>query len=124
MQAHPADGDVGARIGGWVGGVRGCPVFSRAAFELRPCLGVELGAMVASGSGLEQPRTTRALWGAINIVPTVAWVPVRWFALVLEADAFVAFVRPRFVVDDLPGDLFRAGPAGIRVLAGPELRFP
>lgn len=121
---HPADRDVSATVRSWIGALRGCPVIARSVFELRPCLGVELGAMVAAGAGLEHGRTARALWGAVSIAPTVAWVPRPWFSLVLDVDAFVAFVRPRFVVDDLPGDLLRAGPAGLRIMLGPELRFP
>jgi hypothetical protein len=121
---HPVQSNVGASVRSWIGGLRGCPVLTRSRFELRPCLGVELGAMVASGSGLEAGRTTQSLWGAVNVAPAVAWVPLPWLSLMLEADLFIAFARPRFVIDDLPGELLRAGPAGFRLLLGPELRFP
>lgn len=101
----------------------GCFVPRVSQVEFPTCAGFGLGAMRGDGVGLGAPTTSHDFWAIALVSAGVGWVPTPRFALWLQAEGGATLYRPAFVVDDL-GVAFRAGPAAVRAILGPELRFP
>lgn len=120
-----ARGDLGAGadLQAWTVGLRGCwaPSVRRVDFPL--CVSGSGGAIEAVGVGLTQNRSARGAWGGLGLSAGVAYAPVRWLALVADAEGVLGLTRPRFVIDDL-GEVHRARRGGVRIGAGVEARFP
>jgi hypothetical protein len=91
--------------------------------EVPVCAGGEIGRVRGRGFGLSVSRSARATWAAFTAGATLLWVPLRWIAVGGGVDAVVALTRPSFVIDDI-GRVHRPRPAGVRIHAGLELRFP
>lgn len=119
---HDEEPDIGAEIQLGAAALRGCPVLKARRWEFPLCAGVEVGAMVARGLGVEKPTVQRSLWAAITAGGAAAWQPVSAIALWAQVDAVVPLVRPGFAVEGL-GSLFRAPPAGVQGFLGLEARF-
>jgi len=123
-QRSSADGvDAGARFDLWAVGPRGCFAPRWRTLEVPICGGGEVGRIRAQGYGLSVRRSPSATWAALTAGAALLWVPLRWLAVGGGADAVVALARPSFVIDDL-GRIHRPRPAGVRIHAGLELRFP
>jgi len=123
---HPSLPSVSARVQSIAANVRACWVLGVARLEAPVCAGAEAGLVLASGLGLSDGGTAQAPWAAALVGPRVGWNVAAGrvtFMPWLGVEALVSLVRPRFVVDDLPGNLARAEPAGARVLAGIELKW-
>jgi hypothetical protein len=107
----------------WTVGGRGCwaPAVRKVEFPL--CAGAEVGVLRGEGVGLAQPRTARQVWSAAHAGGAVAYAPIRWIALWLGVEGYVAMQTPRFVVDDV-GPIHRGRRGGVRIHAGLEVRFP
>jgi hypothetical protein len=114
--------EVGAEIQLGAAALRGCPVLKARRWEFPLCAGVELGAMVARGLGVEKAAVQRSLWAAATVGGAAAWQPVRAIALWAQVDAVVPLVRPGFAVGGL-GSLFRAPAAGVQGFFGLEAHF-
>jgi hypothetical protein len=104
-------------------GLRGCGVPGVRRVEVPLCLGVELGSMRAAGFGVDDGRSPRSLWAALTPGLAVLVVPRPWLALGAWLDVPVGLVRPRFVVGDGGGEVWRAGAAGLRAGLGVEVRI-
>ncbi|MBC8071587.1 MAG: hypothetical protein IAG13_24890, partial [Deltaproteobacteria bacterium] len=67
-------------------------------------------------------RRTRAPWLAVSLGPRLAWAFIPRMALWAGVEGVVTLARPRLVTDE--GTLvLQPGRAGLRALAGVELRF-
>jgi len=91
-------------------------------FEVRLCLGAELGFVRASGSGLDEPGDQTIMWATI---PGSAQVRVRIheaIGLALRVDGFAALTQPIFTVD-AGEEVYRALPAGVRGWLALDFRF-
>ncbi|MCY1056558.1 hypothetical protein [Nannocystis sp. SCPEA4] len=111
---------VGLRMGSAT--LRGCwaPRSGRAQFPL--CGDLELGVMLGRGRGVDAARTRAHLWLAAGVgAGVIGWVQPN-VGLWLEGRAHVALTRPQFIIDGID-TVFRAPSAGVRVLAGIEVRF-
>lgn len=113
----------GARLSLWTGFIRGCGVARlRPRLELAGCGGLEIGALLGAGLGVDDARTRAQPWLAAVVGPELAWPVGRRVALTLGVDAVVAILRPLFVVAG--GPVFRAHPAAFRATLGVQLRIP
>jgi hypothetical protein len=113
----------GARLSLWTGSVRGCGVARlRPRLELAGCGGLEIGALLGTGLGVDDARTRAQPWLAAVVGTELAWPVGRRVALTLGVDAVVAILRPLFVVAG--GPVFRAHPAAFRATLGVQLRIP
>jgi hypothetical protein len=120
---HPDEPEVAAEIQLGAAALRGCPVLRARRWEFPLCAGLEGGAMVARGLGVEESTIERSLWAAATAGAAAAWEPARVIALWAQVDAVVTLVRPGYSVGGLDGSLFRAPPAGVRGFFGLEARF-
>ncbi len=112
----------GATVSLTSGGIRGCGVPGRSIVEIPLCLGVELGSMRATGFGVDDSRTTRSLWAALDLGTGLVIVPTPRLALWLGLDGQLALVRPSFLIIN-GGEVWRSGPLGLRAWLGVEVRL-
>lgn len=118
---------IGVRASTSGGGARMVYAPPVRAVELPLSLGVELGALIGEGTGaLVQGKTTTSLWAAAVLGIGLAWPARSRIALALRTDALVT-LRARGIHLDrgaVREIAFVAPPVGLRVLAGPLVRFP
>ncbi|WAS92321.1 hypothetical protein [Nannocystis punicea] len=114
----------GARLSLWTASLRACGVAGlRPRLELAGCGGLEAGALLGAGFGVEDARTRAQPWLAMVVGPELAVPVARRVAVTLGVDAVVPIVRPLFVLDGI-GPVFRANPAAFRAVLGVQLRIP
>lgn len=114
----------GARLSLWTATLRACGVARvRPRLELAGCGGLEAGALLGAGFGVEAARTRAQPWFAVVVGPELAVPVARRSAVTLGVDAVVPLVRPLFVLDGI-GPVFRAHPAAFRAVLGVQLRIP
>lgn len=115
--------DVGGTIDLWTLGASGCfaPRWRRLEFPI--CAGVEVGAMRGQSFGVEQSGRAGSLFAAIPIDANLVWSPIPRIGLLAGAGVAPTLRRPSFHLRD-QASLFRAGPVGLRLVVGVELRFP
>lgn len=121
--AHPQDGSAGADIALSAARLSGGWSFRAGRFTFPLCAGIEAGAFTATGFGLADSGTARAVW--IGLVPhaqPTLWA-TPWLGLGLHVEAPIALLRPRFGIDDFDDDLVRIGPVGFRFGLSIEVRF-
>ena len=123
QRARASGVDAGARLDLWAVGPRGCFAPRWRTLEVPVCAGGEIGRIRGRGYGLSVSRRARATWAAFTAGAALLWVPLRWIAVGGGVDGVVALTRPSFVIDDI-GRVHRPRPAGMRIHAGLELRFP
>lgn len=119
----PPNDDAGANVSMFTANVRACPVLALKSIELPLCGGLAIGQVVASPFGLNAQRQGRRVWAAVSFMPMLQWSPVRWLALSVAAEGFLALTRPAFEVGS-QGVVHRVGVAGLRAMSGVEFRFP
>ena len=114
---------VGAAVSLWSLSPGACHLPRAGEFAFPLCLGVELGAMRARGTGaLVRSETASSLWSAGRISAGLLWHR-NSFGLWLALSGTVAFARPAFRTLQTPL-VFRAGGFGAHLVAGVELRLP
>jgi hypothetical protein len=120
-----ADAGLSARVGLVAGALRGCAVPGLRRLEFPVCAGLEVGALRGrgEGEGLGIPRVDALGWVAAVVGPAVAWPVTRRLALVLQVDAVVPLLRPRFEVGGF-GPVHETGAAAGRAALGVEVRLP
>lgn len=116
--------DVGADLRLGAGAVRGCPRLARGSLSLSLCGGVELGALVVEGVGLQQNQASRRAWAAGLLAPGLQWRPLRWLSLGVEAEGVLAFTRWSYRAGDAPEILYTVPPVGVRLGGGIAVHFP
>lgn len=115
--------DTGGDIDLTTGSVRVCPLAVRRPVEVPVCAGLELGSMRGTGTGIEEPTTTRLLWAALTASIGLVWMPSRWAGVWVDAGLQVPISRPIFAVEGV-GRVFQPPPAGFAATIGVEARFP
>lgn len=106
----------------WTLGAAACyvPRTGRWAFPL--CGGAEAGSMRGRSRGVQDVGDAASAFVALTVDGAVAYAPLRWLALRLGLQGVASVRRPEYHVRDLDL-LFRAGPAGMRITGGIEVRF-
>lgn len=114
----------GAELSAAFGIVRGCGLLRHRAsrLEFPLCGGLEAGAVLGVGVGLDEVRRDSIPWLAINLAPGLVWAPIRNLAIGVTVEPWVALMRRRFEIDNA-GVIWRPLPVGVRALAGIEARF-
>ncbi|MCH9688097.1 MAG: hypothetical protein K0V04_42090 [Deltaproteobacteria bacterium] len=114
---------VGGRFDLWTLAAAGCgePRWGRLSVPI--CGGVEAGAMRGRSFGVTDAGRGAAAFVGVPVDVAAVWAPRPRLGLWLGARGVVAVRRPRYHVQGLP-TLFRASPAGVRLVAGFEARFP
>lgn len=107
----------------WTLGAASCWEPSQGSWSFPLCGGAEAGVMRGRTSGVREPGDARAPWAAFVVDGAVTYSPIAHLALWAGPQGVLAAARPRFHVRDLE-TLFRAGPAGLRLRFGVEVRFP
>ena len=80
-------------------GARGCVRPIEEARLLGGCVGLAAGAVFGSGRGVADPQSGIGFWLAGSVGLALAWAPVEWFDLELDADLVIPFYDSNFVVD-------------------------
>jgi hypothetical protein len=111
---------VGAHLDLFSGTVRACFSPSAGRWTFPICSGLELGGMRGEGFGVGTREAASSLWGAAIVGPAVRVSLTRTFALWLEADAVLPFIRPGFHMANLD-TLYVAPSSGSRASAGFEV---
>ncbi|MFO7566881.1 MAG: hypothetical protein R6X02_29830 [Enhygromyxa sp.] len=103
---------------------RGCAVLRHrpSKLEFPLCAGLEGGAALGEGVGLDEVRRAAVPWLAVDLAPGLVWAPTRRLAIGLAIEPWVALTRRRFEIDNV-GVIWRPLPAGVRASAGLEVRF-
>ncbi len=122
---HDVRADVVGRFQLVAANPRGCFVPGRGPIGVPLCGGVDVGAMIARGSGdaLASESTAATQWIAGTLSVAVRWRVHPRFATWLAVEGSVPFGRPTFHVE-MPGDAYEAGPATLLVAIGGEVHFP
>jgi hypothetical protein len=122
--------DAGGRVDLWTIAPAGCwsPLLrsrqgSRSSLTLPLCTGVELGGMRGRAIGVEDRGSATSLFVSITVDGSLVYSPIPRLGLRLGPQVAVVARRPRFHVRGRD-QLFQAGPAAIRLVAGIELRLP
>ncbi|MBI4703371.1 MAG: hypothetical protein HY744_19830 [Deltaproteobacteria bacterium] len=87
-----------AELSRLAGELSGCPVLVRIhrALGVRPCVGLEAGALWASGGGVDVPADRVALWLAATVPVRLQYSPVDWALVEVGAELGVPILRQRF----------------------------
>jgi len=91
--------------------------------ELAAGGGLEAGAILGTGVGISDPRSTAGPWLALEAAAGISWVPWHDVAFFLEIEAIVPVVRPVFSVAGV-GVLYRPEPIAGALRVGIEVRTP
>lgn len=119
---YPTEPTVGGRFQSVALGVQACFAPSTRRIGVPLCGGVEGGPIVGQGLGVTNPRSPVGAWiGALASGSVIVRLSPR-LALTAGADVLVSLRRPAFHVGARE-TLFRVPPAGLRALAGLELRL-
>ncbi|MCY0993507.1 hypothetical protein OV203_40590 [Nannocystis sp. ILAH1] len=114
---------IGVKLQLAAGAVRGCPRLVRRTVSLELCAGLELGALLAEGAGLQQNDRSRGLWAAGLLAPGVRWQPLRWLSLGIEVEGLVAFTRRQYRASDADTLVYTVPPVGVRLGGGLALHI-
>jgi hypothetical protein len=118
-----------SRAGGTFGLVSGtlyaCNVFRTGPFETGPCAELDVGRIEATGFGVTSATTGSALWlaagmGALalmNLDASGTW------AVPIHLDALVPVERRSFVIENVPGVVYRQSSIAGRASVEVERRF-
>lgn len=110
--------DVGAELRLAAGALRGGPRVVRGSIALEPGAGIELGALLAEGFGLETNDSARGLWAAGLLALGVRWRPLRWISLAAEVEGLLAFTRRQYTVAGAADPFYKVPLAGLRLGGG------
>lgn len=105
------------------GGIELGPVVGRGPWSIPLRVGLEAGAMVATGRDLDITQTALSPWLGAELSAGVAWAPVSWIALRFTAGATGSILRPSFGLDD-GTVVYETAPLGARAGLGLEFRLP
>lgn len=107
------------------GGLDVCPIRVHLAstLALRPCAEVTAGVISTTSSGVLEPAHPTRPWVTMDAHARLAWEPIAFLALELEAGAMVPFFRERFLF--LPDEgVYQAPIIGLFGRAGLAVHFP
>ena len=105
-------------------GVRGCFVGAVTRVRLAGCAGLETGDFVARAFGVRRGRPAHFPWLAATLGGALSITLVEPVSLWLGLEGAAHVLRPQAVLDDAERTrLHHVAPAGLRALAGLELRL-
>lgn len=109
-----------------VGALDACPLRVHLAsnFALHPCAGFTAGVVsTRAGGGVVNARDPSRPWAALDLHGRLAWEPVGFLAIEMEAGAMAPLYREQFFF--LPNfDVYQAPIIGLFGRAGASVRFP
>jgi hypothetical protein len=120
LGAHP---NVGGDIGLYAGTIRYCRSLLGGVFNLKPCGGIEAGALVASAVGVQSPNGGLGPWLSPEVGLSAVLEPTHHFALSLEVEGLAQIFRPHFLIT-AGGAVYQPPPVTARTLASLHVRFP
>jgi len=118
---HALAPEAGAVVALTSGRGSGCWSPQLGDFSLSGCGGIELGAAVGRGRGLEQRTDAVALWAAVTPGVRAHWRPKGPLAVGLFMDVPISVRRPSFAIDDFVEPLTEVGLASLWIGLGFEL---
>jgi hypothetical protein len=104
-----------------------CVPLARGVIGL--CVGAQVGAMSAdgTGSGVVRPDSGQSWWLAFLAGVALRWRPVEWLDVRVRVDGGVPVFRPTFVLENVgphgPVEAYRPAPAFAMISLEPEVRF-
>jgi hypothetical protein len=113
-------------VSAWLAGGRAeaCPwVIGFAPIELSPCVGVELGALLARRDAPSDPRD-RATWAALAAHGRLAWLITSRLALEAQAGIVAPFGRHDFLAETPPRAVARSRALGFSAGLGVSVHLP
>jgi hypothetical protein len=113
----------GGEVALYAAAVRYCRSLTRGVLDLAPCAGVEAGAMVGSGVGVQTAGTAVGPWLAPELGLGLTVHPIPRFGLSLELDGLGVLLRDRFLITR-GGQVFEPPPLTARAVVGLDVRFP
>ncbi len=106
----------------WRAGLAGGFVPGWGRWEFPVTAGLEAGALVARGDGLQVERGGAVAWASLVLSPSAVFRPRPRLGLWLGLRGHVAVLRPRIVLDD-GSVVHRPGAGGIRATVGVSVRL-
>lgn len=101
---------------------RVCPRIALRRVELAtPCAGLEVGAALGKGVGVDAPKSDAVLWAAAQLGSMLGVQVRRRLTVIADAHAAFPLGRPTFALHDL-GRVWRAS-IGLRMLVGLEIQL-
>jgi hypothetical protein len=125
LDVDQADAAGGATLRWTLGAFEACPLRFALARPLaaRPCIGVAAGALQAAGTGVNGAESRTRPWVALDAVGRLAFEPVAWLAIELEAGVVAPLYRESFFFE--PGvTVYEAPTAAFLGRVGFAVRFP
>lgn len=115
-------GGVGAVVQLVSTAARVCPRIDLRRVELAtPCGGLELGAALGKGVGVNSPKNDAVLWAAAQVGSMIGVRVHRRLSVLADGHAAFPLGRPTFALREL-GTVWRAS-IGLRVLVGLEIKL-
>ncbi len=99
-----------------------CPGLRHRAVAMRACAGVQVGFHRGRGVAVDRRKVALGVGTDAVLGPAIAWWITDAVALWAEPDMVVSVMRPRFVVEGVPGALTHAAVAA-RVSVGVHVRL-
>lgn len=120
-RAHSSLAGVALRQSLYALTLRACGAPRGPRWALAMCAGTELGAVVATGQGVSQPRTTASPWGAVVMGMMAGWRFAPRWTLWAGPEGLVGYAISAFTVGT--SEPQPVGRGGIRAHLGVELRL-
>ncbi len=112
-----------ARVDGFTITAKGCGLLHAGPIEFPLCGGVEAGALRAIAlEPVRNPEAATQPYVGLELGAGFTWTPVHHLGVGLELDAVVPLASGGYALEG--AEVLGATPAGLRVLAGVELRLP
>jgi hypothetical protein len=107
---------------------RVCGSIVEQAFDLGPCLGVEIDVMNGAGEGPAQSIRSTGVWPSALASLLASWSFSRHLAITARAEGFYAPKPVQFVLNYVPATsdhilVYQPSPTGARGALGVEVRF-
>ncbi len=104
------------------GSLGACLPLGRGMLVVGPCVGLEVGAIWASSTGVSHPGSDTVAWVAPNASGLFALDVASWLRLRLDLGLSVPLIHTEFVVDGI-GPVHTSSPITFRGGLGAEVRF-
>jgi len=118
----PGRSGAGGKLALYSATAAACLYLVDVPLNLGPCVGIDVGWIVAQGYGITTPGRGNAplLAGRGGIV--AAWTPIEHLSVILRADTVIPVDRPRFLLANV-GQVYQTGAVAGRALLGAQWQF-
>lgn len=117
FDAHPENSGT-AEFQFRTGRAQGCAIATVRTFDVVPCLGLELGSLVATSRDIPQVGQSSTPWTAALATMRGGWSPLPWLTLELEIGGKWVFTRTTFALSDPIRVVYRAPTTILDLAAG------